>query len=158
MSTRFFLQTLICFIFNISLWAHTDCCRRDLKPQQTNKQNTVVIGCIYQLNGVAQPLVPSYLQSVPLPAVATCLPAVAACVPVYSGARLTVPPCLCRRSQRSGQTTSFLAEELVPGDVVHFSVGDRVPADIRLVQVSTTAGTGEGGGGSGYRGRFTGYA
>ena len=43
-------------------------------------------------------------------------------------------PCL---SQRSGQTTSFLAEELVPGDVVHFSVGDRVPADIRLVQVST---------------------
>ncbi|XP_037068000.1 calcium-transporting ATPase type 2C member 1-like isoform X3 [Pollicipes pollicipes] len=45
--------------------------------------------------------------------------------------KLVPPVCHCLRS---GQVTSFLAEELVPGDIVHFSVGDRVPADIRLCQ------------------------
>lgn len=34
---------------------------------------------------------------------------------------------------RDGQQYHLLANELVPGDVVRFSVGDRVPADIRLV-------------------------
>lgn len=34
---------------------------------------------------------------------------------------------------RDGRVTNVLANELVPGDLVTFSVGDRVPADIRLV-------------------------
>ncbi|KAL5531798.1 PMR1 [Sanghuangporus sanghuang] len=34
---------------------------------------------------------------------------------------------------RDNQTTNVLANELVPGDIVTFSVGDRIPADIRLV-------------------------
>ncbi|KAL5504481.1 PMR1 [Sanghuangporus vaninii] len=34
---------------------------------------------------------------------------------------------------RDNQTTNVLANELVPGDIVAFSVGDRIPADIRLV-------------------------
>lgn len=29
----------------------------------------------------------------------------------------------------------FLAKNLVPGDVVHLNVGDRVPADLRLFEV-----------------------
>lgn len=33
---------------------------------------------------------------------------------------------------RNGNTSSVLASSLVPGDLVHFSQGDRVPADIRL--------------------------
>ena len=34
---------------------------------------------------------------------------------------------------RDGQQYHLLANELVPGDIVKFSVGDRIPADIRLV-------------------------
>ncbi|KAG6853669.1 hypothetical protein C0991_002467 [Blastosporella zonata] len=34
---------------------------------------------------------------------------------------------------REGQTTHVLANELVPGDIVTFSTGDRIPADIRIV-------------------------
>lgn len=34
---------------------------------------------------------------------------------------------------RDGQQFHLLANELVPGDIVKFSVGDRVPADIRLI-------------------------
>jgi magnesium-transporting ATPase (P-type) len=39
-------------------------------------------------------------------------------------------------SLREGQLETFLARNLVPGDVVHINVGDRVPADIRLFEVS----------------------
>lgn len=34
---------------------------------------------------------------------------------------------------REGNTIHVLANELVPGDVVTFSTGDRIPADIRIV-------------------------
>ncbi|KAL0057833.1 High affinity Ca2+/Mn2+ P-type ATPase-like protein [Marasmius tenuissimus] len=34
---------------------------------------------------------------------------------------------------RSGQTHHVLANELVPGDLVSFSTGDRIPADIRII-------------------------
>lgn len=35
---------------------------------------------------------------------------------------------------RYGKTDMVLANELVPGDIVHFNVGDRIPADVRLVK------------------------
>ncbi|ODQ82707.1 hypothetical protein BABINDRAFT_159232 [Babjeviella inositovora NRRL Y-12698] len=35
---------------------------------------------------------------------------------------------------RNGSTQTVLASTLVPGDLVHFSVGDRVPADIRVTE------------------------
>ena len=35
---------------------------------------------------------------------------------------------------RTGSTSSVLALVLVPGDLVHFSQGDRIPADIRLTE------------------------
>ncbi|PFH52196.1 hypothetical protein AMATHDRAFT_57558 [Amanita thiersii Skay4041] len=34
---------------------------------------------------------------------------------------------------REGETIHVLANELVPGDIVKFSTGDRIPADIRLI-------------------------
>lgn len=34
---------------------------------------------------------------------------------------------------REGETKHVLANELVPGDIVKFHTGDRVPADIRIV-------------------------
>ncbi|MDB5084482.1 MAG: ATPase, partial [Bacilli bacterium] len=37
---------------------------------------------------------------------------------------------------RDGQQVSIKASELVPGDIVFLEAGDRVPADMRLVQVS----------------------
>ena len=37
---------------------------------------------------------------------------------------------------RDGQITTVLANELVPGDLVRFSTGDRIPADCRLTTVS----------------------
>ena len=36
-------------------------------------------------------------------------------------------------SDREGETLHVLANELVPGDLVKFSTGDRIPADIRLI-------------------------
>lgn len=34
---------------------------------------------------------------------------------------------------RNGNTSTVLASSLVPGDLVHFNQGDRVPADVRLI-------------------------
>ena len=38
-------------------------------------------------------------------------------------------------SIRSGNLETFLARELVPGDIVYLSIGDRVPGDLRLFEV-----------------------
>ncbi|EJD46936.1 calcium-transporting P [Auricularia subglabra TFB-10046 SS5] len=35
---------------------------------------------------------------------------------------------------RDGRPAHLLANELVPGDIVNFSVGDRIPADVRLLE------------------------
>lgn len=35
---------------------------------------------------------------------------------------------------RNGNTSSVLASALVPGDLVHFAQGDRIPADVRLTE------------------------
>lgn len=45
--------------------------------------------------------------------------------------KLVPPTCYCLRN---GKLEKFLARELIPGDVVHLSVGDRIPADLRLVE------------------------
>ena len=42
--------------------------------------------------------------------------------------------CSTAPCHREGETIHVLANELVPGDVVTFSTGDRIPADIRIVQ------------------------
>ena len=49
---------------------------------------------------------------------------------------------------RNGQAQAPLANALLPGDLVTFSVGDRVPADIRLItaislEIDESALTGE---------------
>jgi len=38
-------------------------------------------------------------------------------------------------SIRNGKLETFLARELVPGDIVYLSTGDRVPGDLRLFEV-----------------------
>ncbi|KAL1129418.1 hypothetical protein AAG570_013945 [Ranatra chinensis] len=45
--------------------------------------------------------------------------------------KLVPPTCHC---VRDGQLETFLARDLVPGDIVHLNVGDRVPADLRLFE------------------------
>lgn len=42
---------------------------------------------------------------------------------------------LCAYSVREGRVEHTLARDLVPGDTVCLSVGDRVPADLRLFEV-----------------------
>eukprot|EP00922_Rhytidocystis_sp_ex-Travisia-forbesii_P036272 GHVS01053808.1.p1 GENE.GHVS01053808.1~~GHVS01053808.1.p1 ORF type:complete len:1139 (+),score=157.77 GHVS01053808.1:23-3439(+) len=42
------------------------------------------------------------------------------------------------RCLRSGKWQTINAEELVPGDVVEIRVGDKVPADLRMIQLKTT--------------------
>lgn len=37
-------------------------------------------------------------------------------------------------SLREGRLDTFLASKLVPGDIIHLNVGDRVPADVRLFE------------------------
>ncbi len=44
--------------------------------------------------------------------------------------------CLTRRD---GENTSIPAQELVPGDIVFVKAGDKLPADLRFVQVSSDA-------------------
>lgn len=49
---------------------------------------------------------------------------------------------------RDGQETTFLAKELVPGDIAILNMGDRVPADVRLfeaidLQIDESSFTGE---------------
>lgn len=41
-------------------------------------------------------------------------------------------------SVREGNLEQMLARELVPGDTVCLSVGERVPADLRLFEVMST--------------------
>jgi len=47
--------------------------------------------------------------------------------------KLVPPKCHCLRE---GVMETFLARELVPGDIVTVSTGDRVPADVRFFEVN----------------------
>uniref|UniRef100_A0A5F5PXJ5 Calcium-transporting ATPase n=1 Tax=Equus caballus TaxID=9796 RepID=A0A5F5PXJ5_HORSE len=47
--------------------------------------------------------------------------------------KLVPPECHCIRE---GRLQHLLARDLVPGDIVSLSVGDRIPADIRLTEVT----------------------
>ncbi|GIY75726.1 calcium-transporting ATPase type 2C member 1, partial [Caerostris extrusa] len=47
--------------------------------------------------------------------------------------KLVPPTCTCLRE---GSQESFLAKNLVPGDIVLLSIGDRVPADLRLFEAT----------------------
>ena len=40
---------------------------------------------------------------------------------------------------RYGKISTIIATQLVPGDLVRFSVGDRIPADVRLTEVPLAA-------------------
>ena len=43
------------------------------------------------------------------------------------------------RVLRSGKTNRIPASQIVPGDIVVVSVGDRIPADCRLLSVSSSS-------------------
>ncbi|KFM74616.1 Calcium-transporting ATPase type 2C member 1, partial [Stegodyphus mimosarum] len=45
--------------------------------------------------------------------------------------KLVPPTCTCLRD---GRQETFLAKNLVPGDIVYLGIGDRVPADLRLFE------------------------
>ena len=47
--------------------------------------------------------------------------------------KLVPPVCVC---VRDGRQESFEAKYLVPGDLVSLAIGDRIPADVRLVTCS----------------------
>ncbi|NXD20942.1 AT2C2 ATPase, partial [Spelaeornis formosus] len=47
--------------------------------------------------------------------------------------KLVPPECNCLRE---GKLQHLLARELVPGDIIYLSVGDRVPADLRLIEAT----------------------
>ncbi|NXD99115.1 AT2C2 ATPase, partial [Chaetorhynchus papuensis] len=47
--------------------------------------------------------------------------------------KLVPPECNCLRE---GKLQHLLARELVPGDIIYLSVGNRVPADLRLIEVT----------------------
>ncbi|XP_026327973.1 calcium-transporting ATPase type 2C member 1 [Hyposmocoma kahamanoa] len=50
--------------------------------------------------------------------------------------KLVPPTCNCLRE---GSLEHFLARNLVPGDIVHLNVGDRVPGDLRLFESTDLA-------------------
>ncbi|XP_076302469.1 calcium-transporting ATPase type 2C member 1-like [Lasioglossum baleicum] len=50
--------------------------------------------------------------------------------------KLVPPTCHCLRE---GRMETFLARNLVPGDVVYLNIGDRVPADIRIFEAIALA-------------------
>ncbi|XP_045766370.1 calcium-transporting ATPase type 2C member 1 isoform X2 [Maniola jurtina] len=50
--------------------------------------------------------------------------------------KLVPPTCNCLRE---GSVEHFLARNLVPGDIIHLNVGDRVPADLRLYDATDLA-------------------
>ncbi|KAL7053375.1 hypothetical protein AAHC03_027192, partial [Spirometra sp. Aus1] len=52
---------------------------------------------------------------------------------VESLKKLMPPKCNC---MRDGTLSHILAQDLVPGDIVYLSVGDRVPADLRLIEAT----------------------
>lgn len=59
--------------------------------------------------------------------------------------KLVPPECHCLRE---GRLETFLARELVPGDIVYLNIGDRVPGDLRLyesvdLQIDESSFTGE---------------
>ncbi|GAB6020774.1 ATPase, P-type (transporting), HAD super, sub IC [Chamberlinius hualienensis] len=59
--------------------------------------------------------------------------------------KLVPPTCYCLRD---GKRESFLARQLVPGDIVLLNVGDRIPADLRLseavdLEIDESSFTGE---------------
>uniref|UniRef100_A0A8C6JZA1 Calcium-transporting ATPase n=1 Tax=Melopsittacus undulatus TaxID=13146 RepID=A0A8C6JZA1_MELUD len=47
-----------------------------------------------------------------------------------------VMPLCSQAVLREGKLQHLLARELVPGDIIYLSVGDRVPADLRLIEVT----------------------
>lgn len=47
--------------------------------------------------------------------------------------KLMPPKCSCLRG---GKLSTLFARDLVPGDIVYLSVGDRVPADLRLIEAN----------------------
>ncbi|OQV11428.1 Calcium-transporting ATPase type 2C member 1 [Hypsibius exemplaris] len=47
--------------------------------------------------------------------------------------KLIPPKCNCLRNE---QLDTFLARELVPGDIVYLGTGDRIPADLRLFEAN----------------------
>uniref|UniRef100_A0A0X3P1J1 P-type Ca(2+) transporter n=2 Tax=Diphyllobothriidae TaxID=28843 RepID=A0A0X3P1J1_SCHSO len=52
---------------------------------------------------------------------------------VESLKKLMPPKCNC---MRDGTLRHILAQDLVPGDIVYLSIGDRVPADLRLIEAT----------------------
>lgn len=53
---------------------------------------------------------------------------------IHFGTCLPLKLCFDFNSLREGSLEHFLARNLVPGDIVHLDVGDRVPADLRLYE------------------------
>ena len=50
--------------------------------------------------------------------------------------------CGLHGSIRDGVMVEMMARWLVPGEIVHIALGDRVPADIRLIEVGVSWGCG----------------
>uniref|UniRef100_A0A803YQS4 Calcium-transporting ATPase n=1 Tax=Meleagris gallopavo TaxID=9103 RepID=A0A803YQS4_MELGA len=56
--------------------------------------------------------------------------------PLLPKAKVPVTPLCPQAVLREGKLQHLLARELVPGDIIYLSVGDRVPADLRLIEVT----------------------